>query len=93
MEPNVSVNNTPVNFFVGGGRYISDSFNMELVDTSNPNAFDNLTLNSIIPDMVDAYVSTESAKQDTTAQEHKEVGFFEAIKNFFTAPAPAESQS
>lgn len=58
MEPNISVQG-PINFFMGGGRYISDNFNMQIIDTSNPKVFENLTLNSVIPDMMDNYIQSE----------------------------------
>ena len=80
MEP---LQNAPVNFFMGGGRYISDNFNMQLIDTSNPNAFDNLELKSILPDMMSEYI--ESEKTPEMPQSGGQVNdILGAIMNFFT---------
>jgi len=90
MEPNIAAKG-PVNFFMGGGRYISDNFNMQIIDTANPNAFENLTLNSVMPDMMESYIQSEKAPQAAQAQadasENNGGGFFNALKNFFSAPA------
>lgn len=46
MEVNFSTNNGPVNFFMSGGRYITNNFNMQIIDTSNPNIFNELAANN-----------------------------------------------
>ena len=50
----------PVNFFMAGGMYISDKFNMQMIDTSNPNAFDNIDLTTIKPDMMQEYINADA---------------------------------
>lgn len=46
MDINISANNGPVNFFIGGGKYITNNFNMQIIDTSNPNVFEELAANN-----------------------------------------------
>ena len=86
------VQNTPVNFFMGGGRYISDNFNMQILDTSNPNCFENLELTSITPDMMDNYINSEKLPNENQLNDGK--SFWDTIKNFFSSPpsTPEESQ-
>ncbi len=84
MEP---IQGTPVNFFVGGGRYISDNFNMQILDTSNPSCFENLSLSSIMPDMMDNYINSE--KLPDTPQSNG--GFIDTIIKFFTSSNPAQT--
>lgn len=83
MDTNVSMRG-PVNFFMGGGRYISDNFNMQIIDTSNPNAFENLTLNSVMPDMLESYIHSEKNLTQNTVQEENNNGIWEEIKKFFS---------
>lgn len=80
MEP---IQGAPVNFFMGGGRYISDSFNMQLLDTSNPNCFDNLELMSIKPDMMSEYINSEKLPDNSDVKESSD-GFWHSIIKFFS---------
>ena len=59
-----AVQNHPVNFFMAGGMYISDNFNMQIIDTSNPNAFDDVDLTTIKPDMMQNYINSEPSKPE-----------------------------
>lgn len=86
MEP---IQNAPVNFFIGGGKYISDNFNMQILDTSNPSCFENLNLQSIMPDLMNDYINSEKLPEQTQSNE----GFWAAIIKFFTAaPSPQEEK-
>ena len=88
MEP---MQNAPVNFFMGGGRYISDNFNMQIIDTSNPNAFDDLVLTSVKPDMMSEYIQSEKTP-DISPDEASGTGFLDAVINFFKSP-PQETNT
>ena len=79
MEP---IQNAPVNFFMGGGKYISDNFNMKILDTSNPNCFENLELTSIKPDLMSEYIESEKMPSNEDAKESSN-GFWAGLINFF----------
>ena len=80
MEP---IQNTPVNFFMGGGRYISDNFNMQLLDTSNPNCFENINLTSIKPDMMSNYINSEKLPEEIPKENSG--GFFTSLLGVFSS--------
>ena len=80
MEP---IQGAPVNFFMGGGRYISDNFNMQILDTSNPNCFENLNLTSIKPDLMSNYIESEKLPEKNENEQEKSGGFMNSILNFF----------
>ncbi len=85
MEPNAAIQNRPVNFFMAGGKYISDKFNMQIIDTSLPNAFDNLDLTTIKPDMVSNYIESEKIPQEVSDSKPKD-GILQSIADFFAPP-------
>ena len=85
MEPNAAVQNRPINFFMAGGQYISDNFNMQIIDTSLPNAFENLDLTTIKPDMMTNYIESEKLPQEAPKAANKD-GILHSIAEFF-APA------
>ena len=80
MEP---VKNTPVNFFMGGGRYISDNFNMQIIDTSNPNCFENINLTSIKPDMMSNYINSEKLPEEVPKENSG--GFLSTLSGLFSS--------
>ena len=85
MKP---IQNAPVNFFMGGGKYISDNFNMQILDTSNPNCFENVNLSSIKPDLMSDYINSDNVPAPPQAENSG--GFFATLVNLF---APAKTQS
>ncbi len=84
MDP---IQGAPINFFVGGGRYISDNFNMQILDTSNPTCFDNINLTSIMPDMMDNYINSEKAPETESSG-----NFIDTIIKFFTSPSQNQQE-
>ena len=84
MEP---IQNMPVNFFMGGGRYISDKFNMQILDTSNPNCFEGLNLTSLKPDMMTNYIESEKPPEKTEElpQENTPKGIFSTFISYLSA--------
>ena len=85
MEP---IQGAPINFFVGGGRYISDNFNMQILDTSNPSCFENLNLTSVMPDMMDNYINSEKMPENTQSSG----GFLDTIIKFFTSSTSTQQE-
>lgn len=85
MEP---IQGAPINFFVGGGKYISDNFNMQILDTSNPSCFENLNLTSVMPDMMDNYINSEKMPENTQSSG----GFLDTIIKFFTSSTPTQQE-
>ena len=67
----------PVNFFMAGGQYISDKFNMQIIDTSNPNAFDDIDLTTIKPDMMQDYINSDAPPE----MREEKGGFFGLFGN------------
>lgn len=88
MEP---IQGAPVNFFMGGGKYISDKFNMQIIDTSNPNAFDNLNLVSVKPDMMSEYIDSEKLPEKEVSDSGGK-GFFASIVEFFAPQKVPETE-
>ena len=65
----------PVNFFMAGGQYITDKLNIQMIDTSNPSAFDNIDLTTVKPDMMQDYINSD-APQDMTEEQGGFFGIF-----------------
>lgn len=80
MTANLPQQNYPINFFMSGGQYISDNFNMKIIDTSSPNAFENLDLTTIKPDMLQEYINSEKPPENNQKESK---GFFDSISDFF----------
>lgn len=80
MSVNSIPQNKPINFFMAGGMYISDNFNMQIIDTSNPNAFEDVDLSTVKPDMIQNYINSEKAPE-----QGKGGSFFDSIAEFFTS--------
>ncbi len=89
MEPNTAVHHAPVNFFVKGAEYISDNFDMDIINTDAPNAFDNIVLGGAQPDMMKDYVEADKSMQEPSQE--SEGGIMSAIANFFTAKPEEET--
>lgn len=80
MTANIPQQNYPINFFMSGGQYISDNFNMKIIDTASPTAFENLDLTTIKPDMLQEYINSEKPPENEQKQEK---GFFDSLSDFF----------
>ena len=81
----------PVNFFMGGGRYISDKFNMQILDTANPNCFENLNLTSVVPDMMSDYINSDKIPENFEKNESKG-GFWNSLINAFSSSSQVSPQ-
>lgn len=90
MEPNTAVSHAQVNFFAKGPDYISDKFEMNLIDTSKANAFENFDFGAKTPDMIQEYVESDKVAAPETQEQKSGGGFFEAIVNFFASPQPEQ---
>ena len=80
MDAKMLQTNAPVNFFMAGGHFITDNFNMKIIDTSLPNAFEDYDFVSIKPDMMSEYIESEKLPP---LQDEVKGGVFASISNFF----------